>query len=153
MSKIKKIASRSSIMDISIKYGKDVVKFNLFEELVVDENKLNDELKNQPSYYGFLAMLMAKLKRVMEDKKAELNKIEKELFLEYKEDKDPHTGRPYSNDMAEASIVSEPDYIKALDNYNKAEEDYNIVKACVDAFTQRSHLIQTISANMRKITE
>ena len=151
--KIKSLAKRSSLMDVSIQYGKDKIKFNLFEELQVDEARINDELKNQPSYYGFLSILAVKLKRSMDDKKSQLLKVEKELFIEYKEDVDKATGRPYSNDMAEALVIQEEDYQTALKEYLKAEEDYGIIKACVDAFTQRSHLVQSLSANIRKINE
>lgn len=153
MKKLQKLARKSNLMDIAIQYGKDKINFNLYEELVVNENRINEELKHQPSYYGFLAILLARLKRTMEDKRATLERVSKELFVSYKEEVDTNTGRPYSNDLAESMVVSEPAYIEALSEFSSAEEDHNVIKACVDAFTQRSHLVQTLSANMRKINE
>ena len=41
--KIKSLARRSSLMDVSIQYGKDKIKFNLFEELQVDEARINNK--------------------------------------------------------------------------------------------------------------
>lgn len=151
--KLKILAKRSTLMDVSIQYGKEKIKFNLFEELQVDEGRINDELKNQPSYYGFLSILMVRLKRSMDDKKSVLDKITKDLFIDFKEGIDKSTGRPYSNDMAEALVAQEEDYQNALKEFQKAEEDFGIIKACVDSFTQRSHLVQSLSANIRKVNE
>ena len=151
--RLKILAKNSSLTNISIQYGKEKIKFNLYEELIVNESRINEELKNQPSYYGFLSLLAVKLKRSMGDKKAELEKIKAELFIEFKGDIDKSTGRPYSNDMAEALVAQEEDYQNALKEFQKAEEDFGIIKACVDSFTQRSHLVQSLSANIRKVNE
>jgi hypothetical protein len=148
--KLKKLASRSDLMNISIVHGKERIKFNLFEELVVNENKLNDELKNQPSYFAYLSTLSIKLKRISEDKKQQMNKIYHQIFVKYKSQSNENTGRVNSNEYSEALTIIEPEYQKALKDYNKAEEDFGIIKAAVDAFNQRSNLIQTISANIRR---
>ena len=140
-------------MDVSIKFGKEKIRFNLYEELIVNETRINDELKDQPTYYGFLAMLSVKLKRVMDDKKAQLEKIKAELFVKFKSGIDKSTGRAYSNDLAESLVLQEESYTEALNDYLKAEEDYGLIQACVNSFTQRSHLLQSLSANTRKIVE
>ena len=77
--RLKILAKNSSLTNISIQYGKEKIKFNLYEELIVNESRINEELKNQPSYYGFLSLLAVKLKRSMGDKKAELEKIKAEM--------------------------------------------------------------------------
>ena len=148
--KLKILAKKSSLMDISIQYGTEKIKFNLFEELIINESRINDELKNQPSYYGFLSLLLVKLKKAMDESKAELEKIKAELFIEFKGDMDKATGRPYSNDLAESLVVQEELYIKALQKYLKAEENYGLINASVNSFTQRSHLLQSLAANTRK---
>lgn len=148
--RLKNISKRSALMDISIKYNNDNIKFNLYEELMISESKINEEIMNQPSYFGFLSVLAVRLKRVMDDKASVRDRIFGELFSEYKEDIDPNTHRPLSNDVAEAKTLSEPSYIQALKEFSQAEENYGIIKACVDSFTQRSHLIQSLSANIRK---
>lgn len=146
---LKKLSSTTGIMDIKIKYGKDKISFNLYEELVVDENKINEELKTQPSYFGFLTLLMVKLERLRNDKKAELGKTYATLFIYYKDKLDPNTQRPYNNDVTESLVITNKKYKEALENFNKADENYNLIKGCVDAFNQRSHLIQSLSANVR----
>lgn len=148
-SKLKRKISVSSILDIKIVYGSEHIRFNLAEELVINENKINEELKHQPSYYGFLRLLMNKLDRVKNDKKVELDKVFSSLFINNKDDIDPNTSRPYNNDIAEAKVLEDEEYLEAINNYNKALEDYNIIETCVQSFEQRSRIIQSISANLR----
>lgn len=137
-------------MDISIKYGKESIKFNLFEELVINENRINEEIKEQPSYYGFLLILKSKLERLKNDKQASVNKLFAELYVNYKSRIDSNTNRPYANDYVEARINKNKDYTKAIAQVNKAVENLAIVTACVEAFHQRSFLLQSLSANVRK---
>ena len=75
MGKIGIYASTSKLMDIRIHYGDEKFKFNLYEELVVNENKINSELKEQPSAYSFNSMLKKKLIRRMKDREKEKEKI------------------------------------------------------------------------------
>lgn len=147
--KLAKLSRISSIMDISLKYGDEVIKFNLNDELKIDEAKINYELKTQPSYYGFLSLLEKRLERVEADKKAELVKVESELLIEVKTETDPLTNRPYNNDVAEAMVKSNKDYQKALKDYNQAVENKGVLQSCVRSFDQRSYLLQTLSANVR----
>lgn len=149
-SKLKKLITKTDLMNISIVHGKDKIKFNLFEELVIDENKINEEITEQPSYFGYLSLLLNRLERVRDDKKAELTKVYSSLFIQYKGDTDDNTNRPLSNDLAEAKVYTSTKYQKAMTNYNTAVENHGTIKSCVDAFYQRSHLIQSLSANVRK---
>ena len=151
--KLKLLARKSNLMDISIKYGKERIRFNLFEELQIDDTNVNNELKNQPTHYGFLSLLMVKMKREMDEKKSDLDKCYKSLFISYKEVTDRYTGKPNSNDVAEALAVQDGSYQIALFAYQQAEDNYGVIKACVEAFTQRSHLVQSLSANIRKNNE
>lgn len=148
--RIKRYVDKSPVLDISIKYGDETIRFNLANELVIDEGRINEELKEQPSYYGFLTLLLNRLERVEADKKAELSKINSKLLIQYKGEIDPSTNRPYNNDVAKALVDNNSEYQVALKRYNKARENRGIVSSCVEAFNQRSHLLQSLSANVRK---
>lgn len=148
--KIKRIAKNSTLMDIEIIYNNDKIKFNLAEELSISESRINLEITDQPTHQGFLNVLVAKLKGILEDAIRKEEKKKAQVFLSWKEERDSNTGRPYSNDIAEAHTLSDSDYQIVLKRRIKAEEDYLTIKACVDAFNQRSSLIQTIAANKRK---
>lgn len=148
--KISRYVKKSNVLDVSIKYGDEMIRFNLGNELKIDEGRINEELKDQPSYYGFLTLLNIRLERIEADKKAEVSKVYSKLLIKYKGEYDPHTSKPYSNDVAKALVDNDTDYQVALKNYNKAKENKGIVHSCVEAFNQRSHLLQSLSANVRK---
>jgi len=147
--KLKRIIKRSPITDVSINYGGDKIKFNLVDELKIVQQNINDELKEQPSYTGFLGLLLVKLNTIKLDREAQLIKTENELFIEFKEDVDPNTSKPYSNDLAMSYARSEDAYQEALKEYHKALENHDIIEKCVNSFNSRAFLIQTLSANTR----
>lgn len=149
MKKLHRYTNKSPIMDIRIKYGNELFKFNLYEELVIDENKLNKELKEQPSYYGFMGLLLVKLQRSKDDAEAEVNKKEAMLFVKYKSELDPNTNRPYSNDLTQSLVMDDDEYQKALKIFNGFKESVGIISMCLKSFEQRSSLLQSLSANRR----
>jgi len=148
MRKLHKYAEKSKLMNIHIKLGEELFKFNLFEELVVDENIINDELKTQPTVSGFLGTLHTKMDRIKEDKEAEMEKVYYELFVKYKKQKNDY-GRPNSDDMAKSMALSNKKYQRAAEEYRTARENSTLIKVSLQAFEQRSYLIQTLSANIR----
>ena len=150
MKRLNKYALESALMDIKISYGEETFDFNLFKELVIDENKIDSEIKDQPSAYAFLCMLHKKLIRIMKDKEKEAEKKYWALFLTYKSEIDPTTNRPNSNDVAEAKATKNREYQDKLQVYYDAELNCNIIETCVKSFEQRYSLIQTLSANIRK---
>jgi len=150
ISNLQKYATKSKLMDIKIVYQGERIKFNLFEELVINENKVNSELKDQPGYYGFLLLLHKKLIRVSEDKKIEADKLWGKSFTDWKGEKDTATGRPHSKEMAKEMANQDEPWLKAISNYFKAKEQAGIIDSCVRSFEQRGHLIQSIAANLRK---
>lgn len=147
---ISKLIEKTSLMDINIRYGKDKIKFNLFEELQINERKINREIKEQPSYFGFLSLLLVKLEKVRDDKKATLENTHSRLYLKYKKQIDPNTNRVYSKESAEALVSINKDFQKSVEDYNRSKENFGIIKTCVDSFSTRGYLIQTLSANVRK---
>ena len=137
-------------MDVRIKYGSEVFKFNLYRELIIDENKINTELQEQPGYYGFIGLLLVKLQRSKDDAEAELNKKSAHLFIKFKTKMNENTGRENSEKLAEALVEDSEEYIEATKRLNKLKESVGIIKQCLLAFEQRSSLIQSLSANRRK---
>lgn len=148
--KIQLLAKKSSLLDIRIKVGSELVRFNLFEELAINPTKINEELKNQPTHFAYLSVVMIQLKKRKDALEAELQKLKDSIFIEYKEDIDPQTGRAYSNDLAEAYISQDEEYQEKLKEYKTAEDNYLLIKASVDSFSQRSEVIRSLSANVRQ---
>lgn len=148
--KLNSYAKKSSLLDIRLKIGSEIIRFNLYDELVINTDKLNDELMNQPTHFGYLSMIMIRLKKIRDSEENKLQKLKDSIFIDFKGDIDPQTGRVYSNDLAEAYITQDEEYQEQLTIFRKVENNYLVVKACVDSFTQRKDIIQTLSANVRQ---
>lgn len=148
--KLNTYVKTSKLLDIRVKVGSGTIKFNLFQELSINTKKINDELKEQPTHFAYLSLAMIKLKRARDIEENLLKKIKDSIFIEYKSDTDPQTGRIYSNDLAESYITQDEEYQEQLEKFLEADNNYQIVKTCVDSFIQRKDLIQTLSANVRQ---
>lgn len=148
--KIPDYAASSKLMNILVTYGDEEFSFNLYEELVIDEEKINAEAQSQPSSYAFLNMLYKKLFRLYKQSEYKLEKKYKKLFLRYKKDKDALSGKAMANDMVEAMVVVNPEYQEMLAEHLELESQIMAIEVCVKGFEQRVNLIQTLSANIRK---
>lgn len=143
-------AEKSDLMNVSIIHGDETFKFNLYSELVVSEDRINSEIKEQPSAYAFLGMLHKKLIRKAKDKERIMKKIYAIMFIKFKGDTDEQTGRPIANDLAKEKTIASPRYQKSVKEYIRVQHESDILEVCVLSFEQRSSLIQTLSANIRK---
>lgn len=137
-------------MDISVTYGEEKIVFNLKEELRIDENIINNELKNQPSSYAFIAMLHKKLVRKSVDSEKKTDRAFAKAFIKNKTSVDESTGRVMSKEVAKEKAELDPVYIKLQKQSSQCKEDADIVYVAVRSFEQRQSLIQTISANLRR---
>ncbi len=149
-SKLVKYAWDSKIMEVAITYGEEKFHFNLNSEIIIDENRINEEIKEQPSVYGFLGMLLIKLERIMNDKKREMEKVYSHMYIKFKTEMDESTGRVTSHDLAKEKANNSNKYQNKVDEYHDAKQSYGSIKNCVQSFEQRHLLIQTLSANIRK---
>jgi hypothetical protein len=153
MSKLQKlyeIAKHSKEMQIAIKYGDEVVKFNLHKELITSEQALSLDIKRQPTVYAFLGLVEVSLRNKLSEIEARANRVYSEAYLAHKKKLSVITNKPYSDDVARHSASVNPKYLKLLAVRRKLEKDHGTVKVCLKAFEQRKDLIQTASANRRK---
>lgn len=153
MGRLKDISSNSKVNEIKIKYGGETFKFNLNEELSINTNKLNQEIKDQPSYYGFLLLLRNRLLTIKEDLERQKDKVYAHQYLKTCDKINPSTNRPYSDKAAIQKALASVEYNSISKEYFKARQDFNDINSCVTAFEQRSSLIQSLSANLRHETK
>jgi len=147
---LKDYASSSKLMNVRIKYGEELFKFNLFEELVINENKISSEIKDQPGVYGFLLLLHKKLVRISKDLEVEVDKKYAELYVSFKRETNPETNKPYADEFSKQMALEDKDYNDMKKKYNEAEEKANIIYSCVKSLEVRKDMIQTLSANLRQ---
>jgi len=149
MSKLQLLASKSNLMRVDIIYGDDSIAFNLYQEAKINENIINREIHEQPNSYGFLGLLLTKLTRKMEDAQAEMDRIYARKFIINKEN-ELDNGKYPSDELAHQMVIDDNDYNIAKVRFIKAKEDVSTIQVCVQTFTQRASLIQTLAANIRK---
>jgi len=136
-------------MDISITLGKKKFTFNLNEELQINAETIEDELKEQPSYYGYLGMLKNKLGRKVADDDLEINKKYAKLYLKYKAES-TQSSQASAEKEAKYKTESNITYIGMCKAHNKLKEHLETIKTCLESFDQRSRMVQSINTNRRK---
>lgn len=148
MSFIKK-HNKLTFLNINIQYGDEKITLNLLSELRINPDQINDEIKRQPSKYGFLLLLHKKLLTRFEEIKTERKKVYGKLYMRAKETKQASTGRPMSDDLAKAWVESHKKYVDITMLCIKAKDDADTIFSCVRAFEQKKDLIQSLSSNIR----
>jgi hypothetical protein len=150
MGKLSEIISKTKVTHIKLEFNGEKFKFNLIDELVISEKRIQKELEEQPSYYGFLLLLRNRLLTVKEDAERELEKVSAHEYKRFCETNNPKTNRLYADKTAKELVYLSPKYDRVKRKSIKAKQDYNDINACVLAFDQRSNLMQTIAANLRR---
>ena len=149
MSKIRKYASTSELMNISIRLGNEKFQFNLYQELAINTADLNTEIPMQPQMYGFLGMVVARLVKNLEEAEAHKKRVHAKLYVKYKDGKSSLTGRPNSDDVAKALVEKSKLYKAVVSRYLLAKEQLQTIQFALEAFKQRKDLLQTLSSNNR----
>lgn len=146
---LSKAIKNSSIMEVTIKFNGDIIEFDLAKELKINEDIIDSEIKKQPSHFGFLLMLQAKLKKKFSEKLGKKRRIQSDIWLDLKGTTNPATGSKYQKEDIQAIVETDEDYIKSQKAVDKVSTEVEIIESAVRSFEQRSHLLQTLSANAR----
>lgn len=144
-----KHARKSNLNQMVIQVGEEVIKFNLYKELGVDEELINDELSDQPRIYGYLTLIYNRLNAYVKDLEIKVDKAEALALKKYTAKNNPATGRPFSKEYAKSKLFLDVKYLKLRKTLTLAEVNKEDIRACIEAFKQRKDLIQTIAANRR----
>lgn len=148
-SKLATFAEASALMKVKVSWGKETFRFNLYDELAINEDKINDEVKNHPTSYAFLNMLYKKLILKADEAKSNMEKTWSREYSRQKRKINPQTGRPTSDDLCKAKADTSPIVKARTEEYYSAKNDATIMEVAVKAFESRASLIQTLSANIR----
>ena len=142
MSRINRYASKSKLMVVEVLWGDELIKFNLYKELRIDENNMDHELKEHASNYAFLSMLHKKLIIKAKWQERETKKIRAIRHIKLRAIKDT---------VKEAEIALEKDkvYLKAYKKQLEVEDIKETIEVCVKAHEERKDLLQTLAANLR----
>lgn len=136
-------ARASPVMDLKIRYKDEIIKFNLDEEMRVDESHVNQHLKSQIRNSAFLNILQVKLSIQYKNDHKKLNREIERHLVQYK-------GKFKTLKEAEAHMYADnPSLRKMEDALLELEEFRDTISACVKSFESRQNLLQSLSANVR----
>lgn len=154
MNKLKKYATKSDLMNVKIKFGKERFTFNLFEETQIEESKLDSLIKDQPASYSFLTMLLTRLSIQSTDLEEELKQLYEIEYINQITSTETDYYKTHGKFPAQknAEII-----VKGMDKYRELNDkvitvrnNKMIIATCVRAFELRSEMLRTLSANTRK---
>lgn len=141
-----KYASSAELMNINVRYNGKLYTFNLYDELRVEDNTLNREVREQSISFAFLLVLLKRLQGRASNLEFEIKKIKAKLWLKSKANS---TDRMTKEDL-KLKVDSNPKVLLKEKHYLKLKSEIDLLEASIRAFEQRSNQIQTLSANIRK---
>lgn len=132
-------------MRYTLQVGDEIVKVNLYKELEIDEDNLNEAMANHPRILAFLGRVHAEmLKKV---KLLEITRKEK------KSERIMKLAESISITQAREQVDSDEEYVKITKKLISLEHKRDELERILEAFRHRKDLLQTLSANIRKTPE
>ena len=144
------IEQLSETGNIEIVHNNETFKFNLYEELRINQAKIQSELKECATPVAFLGFQLNELEFLLKMAELERDKAWNKAYIKYKKAVSPETQRPYSDDMAKAKANVNSEYLIAYRNYLKLNKQYKDMLRALNAFDIRNQAIISINVNTRK---
>lgn len=141
-----KYASQAELMNITVRYEGKKYTFNLYDELKVEDNTLNREVREQSISFAFLLVLLKRLQGRASSLEFEIKKAKAKLWLKHKD----NSSQRMTKEDLKLKVDSNPRVLLKEKNYLKLRSEIDLLEASIKAFEQRSNQIQTLSANIRK---
>ena len=114
-------------------------------ELLSSEENINDDLKNQPGWYAWYAVLQEKADHELQESKLML-----EIFGAELDAKIRSTHESLTEKKITAMILMDEDYHMARRMVNDSKHKVGVLKAVKESFDHRKDMLITLASNMRK---
>jgi len=133
------------IEDFNVKFNNKVEKCEPSKELVMDEARINEDLKEQPSWYSWYATLQEKAESAYATAKLALEITEATVDAEIR----LHVNEKLTEKKIANQILLNVKYQSARLTLIDAKEILGIVKAVKEGFQHRKDCLIALSSNMR----
>lgn len=143
MEKVKISQIKDNTLEIALQGKKMMI--DLTQELSINEDLMNSQLRDSPSNYAFLCTLRDKAIRKRDKLEKQRDVVFSELWLYYKD-----SNSKLSNDYASHKATTNSRYKSADKDYQRAAYQANQLISVCRAFESRERILQTLSANLRK---
>lgn len=130
---------------ITVKLKGKPITIDLSEELSINENLIDSQLRNSPSKYFIFAQLRDKYIRKRDDLSREKEEAYSKAWLFFKDSNDR-----LNNEYVSHKANTTPKYVSICKRYNKIVEKTNLFISICKAYESRENILRTISANLRK---
>lgn len=116
--------------------------------LRIDQDRLNEELIDQPTRFGTYALRSAMKRAKMEKLKAAVGITEAKVSLELRRQA-VESGERVTEDGLKAKVKQDPEWLAAEYAYEAAASAYYSADAIKEALIQRHSMLITLAANLR----
>jgi len=133
---------------VELRMGGEIVRPNFKEELRCAEETINENLRDQPSFYAYYAVLAELADEALSEAKLALEMTESSLDAEVREEM-TRVGTKTTETAIRGKIVLKESYVAAVSLVNSLKKDVGILKAIKEAFNHRKDMLVTLASNMR----
>jgi len=134
---------------ITIRFGSETYRGNYFEDLTIDEARINEMLRTQPSRYVFWSKMVAMAKAIVEQKKLELERYTSQLYT-YLRRESERTGKKETEATLQAKIHLDPKTQQLQNELVSVRLKLDHLYAIKEAFSQRTQMLMSLAANLRE---
>jgi len=129
---------------VAMKVGGQVIEYDLAKELACSEDTINEDLKNQPSFFAYYAVLTEKAQSELAEAKAALELLEATLDAQFRSEETKTT-----ETMIKNRIRLDKSYQEALEVFNTLKLNVGLLSAAKEAFYHRKDILISLASNMR----
>lgn len=135
-----------TIITVNTSRGKK--SFDLAKLFLIDENNLSKEYMEQAASYAFFSVLIADAERnvskrdLLKDQEyAAADEAYRKILVE--------KGEKFTEAVVKSQINLDEDYQNAVNAYEDAKYELNILKALVKAYEQKANMLQSLGNHLR----
>ena len=134
---------------IQIKLGSQVYRGDYMKDLEIQEGKMNELLKEQPSKYAFWSKMYALARMIYERKKHELAKFEAALYGSIRQEAEL-AGEKITEKTIDAKVQTDEERDKIVKDMINARMKMDTLSAIQQAFHLRTNMLMSLAANLRE---
>lgn len=134
---------------IEIRFGSEVYRGNYINDLAVEEGQINSVLISQPPRYVFWAKLASLSRMLFEQAKLELERYDAQLYTFIRHQKEVAEEKVTEGILSSAISLDQGHQDRNM-AVLRAKLQFDHLDAIKEAFSQRSQLLMSVSANLRE---
>lgn len=112
--------------------------YDVEQDVNIDPEQLDVECVKQPVIFNHYCQAFAVAENQMDNAKLEKEKTENELAFKIRNNSEEFGLNKSTDKAVESAVIIQPEYTEAIEKYNQAKYEYNIMKGIVRALDQKN---------------